>query len=633
MRRLLRTLGYVAGAVLALLAALVLYLSYGDLNRHKGRIESFVTQKLGRPFAIDGTFSLDLFPAVKLEAVNIRIGNASWSSTPQMVQVGRVATEINLRSLLSGPVDIRSLELRDVTILLERNASGETNWDLGKPGSVEPESAPAGFTRLPFAFRRASIANVKVILRMPATPDRVATVEALTVVPAAGGLLAVQGNGAFDGYKATLNGLAGPLSSLLSGRDIKLDLNGGFGNMRFAAKGGLGRLDPLDGTDVSIEMQNPDLGTMLKNLRLPAFASGTLDINVTLKDVGKLTDLKLDARIGDVSVRATGKLSVLGLRDSDITLTARAADAARLARVFDVKGVPEGKLDFTGRLITNSAGYTLERVHATLAGYEAKVDGTIPARRNRARQLRFSVTVPDLAQLQEKLPRLPLSVQGEIQFKGAAQKQSEMKKALLATRDIHMDLAGAVGDSRFTAKGGFARLEPLEGANLALTMSNPEGGTVLERLQLPAVAAGALAINVNLKKAGKLTDVDVNASIGELRVHSTGTLSMLGLRGSDLTIKADVPDAASLAKVFNVQGVPAGKLSVTGRVSNSDAGYTFDRVHAVLGEYSAHLDGTMTLPSCVLTFPYPAWPGSRQACRRCPPSSAGKLHVAPNASS
>ena len=465
----------------------------------------------------------------------------------------------------------------------------------GKPGSVEPESAPAGFTRLPFAFRRASIANVKVILRMPATPDRVATVEALTVVPAAGGLLALQGNGAFDGYKATLNGQAGPLSSLLSGRDIKLDLNGGFGNMRFAAKGGLGRLDPLDGTDVSIEMQNPDLGTMLKNLRLPAIASGTLDINVTLKDVGKLTDLKLDANFGDVSVRATGKLSVLGLRDSDITLTARAADAARLARVFDVKGVPEGKLDFTGRLITNSAGYTLERVHATLAGYEAKVDGTIPARRNRARQLRFSVTVPDLAQLQEKLPQLPLSVQGEIQFKGAAQKQSEMKKALLATRDIHMDLAGAVGDSRFTAKGGFARLEPLEGADLALTMSNPEGGTVLERLQLPPVAAGELAINAILKKAGKLTDVDVNASIGELRVHSNGTLSILGLRGSDLTIKADVPDAASLAKVFNVQGVPAGKLSVTGRVSNSDAGYTFDKVHAVLGDYSAQLDGTLPL--------------------------------------
>ncbi|MEO8308580.1 MAG: AsmA family protein [Pseudomonadota bacterium] len=120
-----------------MLVTLVLYLSFGDLSRHKGRLESYLTQRLGRPFAIDGKFTLDLFPAVKVEAQNVRIGNTSWGTAPQMLQVGRFATQINLRSLFSGPVDVHTLELRDVTVLLERNSSGDVNWDFGKSGSAE----------------------------------------------------------------------------------------------------------------------------------------------------------------------------------------------------------------------------------------------------------------------------------------------------------------------------------------------------------------------------------------------------------------------------------------------------------------------------------------------------------------
>jgi uncharacterized protein involved in outer membrane biogenesis len=594
MRLLLRIVAGIAVSCAVLLAALVLYLSFGDLNRHKGRIESYVSQRIGRPFAIDGTFALDLFPAVKVEAEHVRIGNAAWGSAPQMVQVGRIATEINLRSLFSGPVDVHSLELRDVTILLEANASGERNWVFGtgaaKPGN---DNSPGAITKLPFAFRRASVSNLKAIVRMPGSPERVARIESLTVQPDANGLLALEGSGALDGYVAALKGQAGPLEALLAGRNIRLDLKGGLGNLRFAARGGFARLDPLAGADLKVSVENPDLGTLLKNLRLPAFATGKLDVSATLKEAGTLTALDLTAKTDDLFMHATGMLSVLGLRDSDLSIRAEAADAARLAQVFNIKGVPEAKLAASGRFITKSSGLALDGVHATLGGYEARVDGTIPARRNRARQLRFSVTVPDLAQLQEELPQLPLSVQGEIQFAAAAKKQRGIKETLLSSRDIQLNLTGAMGDSRFTAKGGFARIQPLEGADIALSVNNPDGGTVLERLQLPPIAAGALAINATLKKAGKLTDVDVNASIGDTRVHSTGTLSMLGLRGSDLTIQADVPDAASLAQVFNVKGVPTGKLLVTGRVNTTDTGYTFDKVHAVLGQFSARMDGTL----------------------------------------
>jgi uncharacterized protein involved in outer membrane biogenesis len=52
----------------ALHVVLLLYLAFGDLGQHKGRIESFLTAQVGRPVAIDGPFALDLFPAVKVQA-------------------------------------------------------------------------------------------------------------------------------------------------------------------------------------------------------------------------------------------------------------------------------------------------------------------------------------------------------------------------------------------------------------------------------------------------------------------------------------------------------------------------------------------------------------------------------------
>src|SRR4051812_9068813 len=87
-----------------LLLAITLYLGLADLGRHKGRIEALVTKQVGRPFVIDGTLQLKLFPEIRVLAERVRLGNAGWGSKPQMLEIGRVSTEIRLWSLLSGPV-------------------------------------------------------------------------------------------------------------------------------------------------------------------------------------------------------------------------------------------------------------------------------------------------------------------------------------------------------------------------------------------------------------------------------------------------------------------------------------------------------------------------------------------------
>ena len=146
-RRLVVIVLSVVGAVLL---AIVLYLAFADLGRHKGRIEAFVTKQIGRPFAIDGAFELKVFPSVSVLAERVRVGNAEWGSKPQMVEIGRLSTHIGLWSLISGPVDIRSFELSDVSVLLEKNRDGKGNWAFGAAENPrEGTSARLGRHRSP----------------------------------------------------------------------------------------------------------------------------------------------------------------------------------------------------------------------------------------------------------------------------------------------------------------------------------------------------------------------------------------------------------------------------------------------------------------------------------------------------
>ena len=128
-----RFFGVFFGIVGAVLLAVVLYVAFADLGRHKGRIEAFVTKSIGRPFAIEGPFKVRLVPVIDVSAERVRLGNVPGGSQPQMVEIGKVVVQIGFWSLISGPPDVRLIELHDATVLLERGPDGKGNWVMGPP--------------------------------------------------------------------------------------------------------------------------------------------------------------------------------------------------------------------------------------------------------------------------------------------------------------------------------------------------------------------------------------------------------------------------------------------------------------------------------------------------------------------
>jgi uncharacterized protein involved in outer membrane biogenesis len=394
-----------------MLLAIVLYLGLADLGRHKGRIEALVTKQIGRPFVIDGTLQLKLFPAIRVLAERVRLGNAEWGSKPQMVEIGRVSTNIRLGSLLSGPVDIRSFELRDVSVLLEKDKDGKGNWEFGGESKEEAPSDSAA-TEVPAVILHCELSNVEVTYREPGKPDRIALVKTLTITPGTDGLLAIAGKGSFDRYSGVLDGHVGPVDALFAGRNIRLDVQGAIERLQLDINGSLGRLDPLAGANVSLKLQHPDLGKMLENLRLPVVATGPLNVDARLTDADKLTRLDVDAKLGDITAKSNGTLRSLGLPGSDLRFEVQVADAARVAKVFDVDGVPPEALTLGGRVTSTYEEIKLDGVGATLAGAHLKTDGTIRVVRKQGADLRLALRVENLMRLRKGLPELPLSMTG-----------------------------------------------------------------------------------------------------------------------------------------------------------------------------------------------------------------------------
>ena len=248
-----------------------------------------------------------------------------------------------------------------------------------------------------------------------------------------------------------------------------MTIQAALGDLQLDVKGGLGRLDPLDGADLGMKIAHPDIGSMLRKLDLPVVVAGPLSADVRLADAGDLTRLDLAAKLGDITVKVGGTLQALGLPGSDLRLEAAVADVAGHAAALDVTGLPAGGLEVFGRFISSRTEIKLDGLSAKFAGATARVNGTVRLAREPSAELRFTLAAESLRTLQPGLPEMPLSVSGN--YAGNRNKL-EVK-----------NLKGRIGENEFSARASMAgtgrkRVElELASPRLDLTPFLAEGGS------------------------------------------------------------------------------------------------------------------------------------------------------------
>lgn len=246
--------GIVLGVGAVLLVAGALYLFEWNLLR--GLVGEQASQAIGRPFAINGDLHVELSLAPRIRAEGLVLGNAAWSSDPDMARIGRIEVRIDLRQLLRGRVVLPELVLWQPRILLEKNAAGEANWIFGGQAKAPVASPTLGSIKVidgTLAFRDPQ-SGTDVGLRISSAPPEAGDTEEM---------MEVSGDGRFKGMPFVLRGRSGSLLSLRdTDRAYPIRVDASVGDTRVRAQGTLTDPFRLRGFDLDLVLQGRDLARL-----------------------------------------------------------------------------------------------------------------------------------------------------------------------------------------------------------------------------------------------------------------------------------------------------------------------------------------------------------------------------------
>lgn len=282
MARVFKFAGIALGTLLLLA---ILYLWFADLSAFKPRVEAAVSEATGREFRIDGDFRIDVLPSPTVVVENASLANAAWAEEPSMLQIGHFSSNVGLWSLLFRPVDVKDLQLSDVTVYVETNADGESNWEFPPDDDVEAaDEQDDGPAEAPAKLQHADIKNVKVVYRHPEAEEQVFLLETFTVV-------ADDSGSQNFSAKAQLNDLPITLDGTAADRLLKVAAN--VGEVRFEST------SQYDGENVDLDITVGTLdqvGNLLEVENLPA------------EDLSLKGDVSLDGK----AIRLSGVVAEMG---------------------------------------------------------------------------------------------------------------------------------------------------------------------------------------------------------------------------------------------------------------------------------------------------------------------------------
>jgi len=108
---------------------IIAYANLSDLDGWKQDISERMLTVAGRQLSFNGDIDFKVSFPPRIIAHDVRIENAKWGSRKDMLKADTLIAEVDFLPLLVGDVAVPRLRLVGVDILVETNASGETNWD------------------------------------------------------------------------------------------------------------------------------------------------------------------------------------------------------------------------------------------------------------------------------------------------------------------------------------------------------------------------------------------------------------------------------------------------------------------------------------------------------------------------
>ena len=253
------------------------------------RLIAEVREATGRELTIAGPVSLRFFPKIAVSAGQVSFSNAPWAKSPQMASLEKVALEISLMPLLSGRIEVSSIQLAGLTLNLETNPKGDGNWLMRSAASPNGTTAPSS-TGVPQANPTKASSDADTADRNLVLIENLNLINGQIRYQASGAAassygisrLSLQKNGAETAISADLKqdalaiAIKGKMTSIRevlqsigsNPMDVKFDFEVGL-NSKPAQLRGTVTLDPVKPSQFALSLKAKDLDLSA----LPSFAS------------------------------------------------------------------------------------------------------------------------------------------------------------------------------------------------------------------------------------------------------------------------------------------------------------------------------------------------------------------------
>ena len=99
-----------------------------DWNSYRADLEAYGRKLTGRAVTIDGPISARLFPWPRLTAEDVHLANLPGLAEKEFASASRIVVKMTLAGLISGTIQVESIDIDHPVVAFERNAVGQGNW-------------------------------------------------------------------------------------------------------------------------------------------------------------------------------------------------------------------------------------------------------------------------------------------------------------------------------------------------------------------------------------------------------------------------------------------------------------------------------------------------------------------------
>ena len=640
---------------LTVVVALILYLAFGDLGRHRGLVENLVTDALGRRLKIVGRFEprlLSLTPSVVAEDVSL--ANPDWSIEPLMVHVDRLEGSIVLGSIFSGPIRIKDLRVEGAQVRLEVDGAGRASWDFDIPRSdgPPPDAKPH---QPPIIFEQALLRDVEFSFRNLSSDGGIALdLGSAKLEPESSGAYQVAIDGHVNGTPFDLAGRYGSVEQFILFKAAEYDLRGTLAETEFAIAGQMANLQRLDDCDSTIEVHGPDVADLTETFGLPSLGVGPFTVTGKTVSGEEGTEVDLEASLGEVHAAAHGRVaSLISIEELDFEVEGSGPSLSAFGALFGAGRLPAELFQVSGRVYRSDGRTVFDGVEARLGDDRLSVEGLVGklpkmigtdvkvtaagedlsmwssvvatrlpegAYELRGRLVRDEQTV-EIHDVRLRFRESELRADGSVtdppHFSGSDLKVqasgpdlsafSTLAGLQLPARSFEVEGSVKGGDERFRFESVRARLDQsvlslegsaptltrVDGVNVIVHVEGPDLAEILALAGLEDLPSDPFEVDGRIRVSGKRYALtDVSGSVGDLDVKLDGTIAAIdGFVGTDFVVAASGRDLSRLGRYAAYETLPADPYNVGGHLRVEGEGYRLDGVEAEVGDISAKLEG------------------------------------------